>query len=85
GIAAVIPLRRKPNAKSERDAKRARLGERWRVERANSWLSNFGLLRRNTDRKLIHREAALDLAMTLVLTTKLMKWNKRYGASFVAA
>ncbi|MGB9112580.1 MAG: IS5 family transposase [Acidimicrobiales bacterium] len=85
GIAAVIPLRRRPHAKSARDAKNARLGERWRVERANSWLSNFGLLRRNTDRKLIHREAALDLAVTLVLTTKLMKWNKRYGANFVAA
>ena len=56
-----------------------RLGQRWGVERANSWLSNFGQLRRNTDRKAIHREAALDLATAFVLTIKLVKWTKRYG------
>ena len=55
------------------------LGRRWKVERANSWLSNFGQLRRNTDRKPIHREAALDLAVAFVITTKLVKWKQRYG------
>jgi transposase len=55
------------------------LGRRWGVERANSWLSNFGQLRRSTDRHIIHREAALDLAVTFVLTIKLIKWTKRYG------
>jgi hypothetical protein len=32
-------------------AKRLTLGMRWPVERTNSWLSNFGQLRRNTDKK----------------------------------
>lgn len=55
------------------------LGRRWRVERANSWLSNFGQLRRSTDRKPIHREANLDLAVAFLLATKLVKWRNRYG------
>jgi len=87
GIDAVIPLRR--NAKTRTGTRRAKLtvslGQRWPVERANSWLTNFGALRRNTDRKLVHREAALDLAVALILTTKLIKWHKRYGAIFTAA
>jgi len=85
GIEAVIPLRRKPKTRSCKTKVTVSLGDRWPVERANSWLSNFGLLRRNTDRKLIHREAALDLAVTMILTTKLVKWRKRYGAVFAAA
>jgi len=55
------------------------LGRRWKIERANSWLSNFGQLRRNTDRLPIQREAALDLAITFVITVKLIKWRDRYG------
>jgi transposase len=55
------------------------LGRRWRIERANSWLSSLGQLRRNSDRKVIHREAALDLAVAFVLTVKLVKWTQRYG------
>ncbi len=35
-----------------------RLGLRWIVEATNSWLSNFGQLRRNTDRRSRHRHAA---------------------------
>ena len=31
------------------------MGMRWPVERTNSWLSNFGQLRRNTDRFIHHR------------------------------
>lgn len=31
------------------------MGLRWSVERTSSWLSNYGQLRRNTDRKTIHR------------------------------
>jgi len=31
------------------------MGLRWPVERTNSWLSNYGQLRRNTDRKTAHR------------------------------
>ncbi len=29
------------------------MGLRWPVERTNSWLSNYGQLRRNTDRNLV--------------------------------
>jgi len=45
----------------------------------NSWLSNFGQLRRNTDRFSIHWAAALDLAVTLILTVKLVKWANRWN------
>ena len=85
GVDADIP-HRSPYVKG-RKAHRGRrknpikLGQRWTVERANSWLSNFGQLRRSTDRKIIHREATLDLAVTLVLTVKLVKYRSRYGAT----
>ena len=36
-----------------------RLGLRWIVEATNSWLSNYGQLRRSTDRRSRHRHAAL--------------------------
>src|SRR2546423_27860 len=44
------------------------LGLRWPIERTNSWLSNFGQLRRNTDRRPHHRQAQLALAIVLLLT-----------------
>ncbi len=62
-----------------RGTRKIPLGRRWRIERSNSWLSNFGKLRRSTDRKAIHREAHLDLAVTLLITVKLVKWTARYG------
>jgi transposase len=55
------------------------LGLRWAVERSNSWFSNFGQLRRNTDRRTIHRMAQLALAVTLILTVKLFKWADRWS------
>ncbi|MGH8950460.1 MAG: transposase [Acidimicrobiia bacterium] len=39
-----------------------RLGLRWIVEATNTWWSNYGQLRRNTDRRARHRHAALCLA-----------------------
>ena len=54
------------------------LGLRWPVERTNSWLSNFGGLRRNTDRFIAQRLAQLALAITLVITVKLVKWAERW-------
>jgi hypothetical protein len=48
------------------------LGMRWPIERTNSWLSNFGQLRRNTDRRVHHRLAQLALAVVLLITAKLM-------------
>jgi transposase len=54
------------------------LGMRWPVERTNSWLSNFGGLRRNNDRRIVHRVAQLALAIVLILTAKLIDWRDRW-------
>jgi len=54
------------------------MGLRWPVERTNSWLSNFGQLRRNTDRKSIHRLAQMALAVVFLLTAKLIDWRNRW-------
>ena len=55
------------------------LGMRWPVERTNSWLSNFGQLRRNTDRFIHQRLAQFALAVTLIITIKLIKWADRWN------
>ena len=55
------------------------LGMRWPIERTNSWLSNFGQLRRNTDRRTHHRHAQLALAITLLITAKLIDWRDRWS------
>ncbi len=55
------------------------LGLRWPIERTNSWLSNFGQLRRNTDRRSVHRLAQLALAVTVLLTAKLIDWRDRWS------
>jgi transposase len=67
--------RRKGEAKVKRPLT---LGLRWPVERTNSWLSNFGQLRRNTDRFSPQRLGQIALAITLILTVKLVKWAKRW-------
>jgi transposase len=54
------------------------MGLRWPVERTNSWLSNFGQLRRNTDRKTVHRLAQLALAVVFLITAKLIDYRKRW-------
>lgn len=48
-------------------------GQRWIVERSNSWLRAYGQLRRSTDRQASHRHAALCLATTLLITSKLIQ------------
>lgn len=55
------------------------LGLRWPVERTNSWFSNFGQLRRNTDRKIVHRLAQLAIAVVFLLTAKLIDWRNRWN------
>jgi transposase len=55
------------------------LGMRWPIERTNSWLSNFGQLRRNTDRRTRHRLAQLALAIVFVITAKLIDWRNRWS------
>jgi len=56
-----------------------RLGLRWIVEATNSWWSNYGQLRRNTDRRSRHRHAALCLATTLLIVGKLITWRNRWS------
>ena len=58
---------------------RAPLGKRWIVERTNSWLSNFGQLRRNTDRTTGQRLGQLALAITIIIAIKLIKWADRHN------
>ncbi len=55
------------------------LGMRWPIERTNSWLSNFGQLRRNTDRRIEHRLAQLALAIVALITAKLIDWRDRWA------
>jgi len=55
------------------------LGLRWIVEATNSWWSNYGQLRRNTDRRNRHRHAALCLATTVLIVGKLIDWRDRWN------
>ena len=56
-----------------------RLGMRWVVEATNTWWSNYGQLRRNTDRKTCHRHAALCLATVILIVGKLITWRDRWS------
>lgn len=73
---AVIAKRRKRG--STGPTPRQPMGLRWPVERTNSWLSNFGGLRRNNDRKTEHRLAQLALAIVFLITAKLIDYQKRW-------
>lgn len=57
------------------------LGLRWIVEAANSWWSNYGQLRRSTDRRNEHRHAALCLATTILITGRLIDHRNRWTAN----
>jgi len=74
---AVIAKKRKRNAAQAK--KSAPMGLRWPVERTNSWLTNFGQLRRNTDRRPRHRLAQFALAVAVLLTAKLIDWRNRWS------
>jgi transposase len=79
---AMIAKKRKRG--SATPSKRQPMGLRWPVERTNSWLSNFGQMRRNTDRFTAHRLAQFALAVALIITVKLVKWSKRWGSLALA-
>jgi transposase len=81
GIDDVVCARRRPKSKNghARAKQPVALGLRWPVERTNSWLSNFGQLRRNTDRQLAHRLAQFAFAVALLLTAKLIDWRDRWS------
>ena len=73
--------RRKPGKGNPVKGKPVSLGMRWPVERTNSWMSNFGQLRRNTDRFIHHRLDQIALAVALVITVKLVKWADRWNST----
>jgi transposase len=73
---AVIAKKRKRG--STGPTPRQPMGLRWQVERTNSWLTNFGGLRRNNDRKTEHRLAQLALAIAFIITAKLIDWRNRW-------
>lgn len=58
---------------------RITLGLRWIVEALNSWMSNYGQLRRSTDRKMVHRYAAISLASTVLMTARLIGYRDRWS------
>jgi len=66
GLTDIVCAKKK--RKGEAKAKKPlTLGLRWPVERTNSWLSNFGQLRRNTDRFSKQRLGQVALAVALIL------------------
>ena len=73
---AVIARKRKRGSTAPKTGQS--MGLRWQVERTNSWLSNFGGLRRNNDRKTVHRLAQLALAVVFIITAKLIDWRNRW-------
>ncbi len=75
----IAPRARKYVKHRKKRAPAPRGGHRWAVERTNSWLSNYGQLRRNTDRKPHHRLAQLALAIALLITAKLIDWRNRWA------
>jgi hypothetical protein len=76
---AVIAPKRKPGSTSTPTKTHSPMGLRWPVERTNSWLSNYGQLRRNTDRHPHHRLAQFALAVAFLLTAKLIDWRNRWS------
>jgi transposase len=56
-----------------------RLGLRWVVEATNTWWSNYGQLRRNTDRRARHRHAAPCLATVVLIVGRLLTWRDRWS------
>jgi transposase len=78
GIDDLICAKTRPRTVTKLKKNPLPLGMRWPIERTNSWFSNFGQLRRSTDRFVAHRLAALALAIVLIITVKLVKWRKRW-------
>jgi hypothetical protein len=79
GIDDLVCSQRRAPGKG-RNKKLVPLGMRWPIERTNSWLTNFGQLRRNTDRRTRHRLAQLALALALIIAAKLIDWRNRWPA-----
>ena len=81
GIDNPVIAKKRKRGSTEPTKKNQPMGLRWPVERTNSWLSNYGQLRRNTDRCTTHRLAQFALAITFLLTAKLIDWRNRWSAT----
>ena len=79
GLTDVICAKKRSRGQANHTKLPTPLGMRWTVERTNSWLTNYGQLRRNTDRHTRHRLAQLNLAITLIITVKLIDWRNRWN------
>lgn len=78
GLNDVVCAKKRPRGSAKKKLPLP-LGMRWPVERTNSWLSNFGQLRRNTDRYIHQRLAQFALAVAAIITVKLIKWADRWN------
>jgi hypothetical protein len=58
---------------------RLTLGLRWVVEATNTWWSNYGQLRRSTDRRNRHRHAALCLATSILIIGRIINCRNRWN------
>ena len=76
---AVIAKRKRRKQGASTTTKKQPMGLRWPLERTNSWISNYGQMRRNTDRKQSHRLAQLALTVAFILTAKLIDWRNRWS------
>lgn len=79
GLTDVVCARKRPRGSAKGTKNHQPLGLRWPVERTNAWFSNFGQLRRNTDRCTAHRLAQVALAVVFILTIKLIAWADRWN------
>lgn len=78
GVGEVMAAKRRPRGTAVGRTK-VPLGQRWPIERTNSWLCNFGQLRRNTDRRTHHRLAQFALAVAFIIAAKLIDWRDRWS------
>lgn len=74
-----LDIQRRGTKPSPGTPHRLTLGLRWVVEATNTWWSNYGQLRRSTDRRAHHRHAALCLATTILVTGRLIDYRNRWS------
>ena len=79
GIDDIVRAPKRPRGRNRRTPRAAPLGMRWTIERTNSQLSNFGQLRRSTDRNTKARLGQLAPAVAVIITVKLFKWADRWS------
>lgn len=75
----VICAKKRPRGLTNHTKAPTPLGMRWTIERTNSWLTNYGPVRRNTDRRTPHGIAQLCPSITLIITIKLINWRNRWN------